>query len=109
MIRLSLSPFFAVVLSVHTAFAAEGDAAKPTKPSDETAAAAPAVANPLKGELVDVQTAYCEAYNKGDAKSLAALFTADADWIDDQGTVIRGRAAIQRALQDALGGQKDRS
>jgi uncharacterized protein (TIGR02246 family) len=32
----------------------------------------------------------------------------DADWIDDQGTVIRGRAAIQRALEDLISGHKDR-
>ncbi len=109
MIRPSLLPVFAALLSFQTAYAAEGDAAKPTKPPEEAAGAAVTAASPLKGELAEVQTAYCDAFNKGDAKTLAALFTADADWIDDQGTVIRGRAAIQRALQDAIGGQKDRS
>ena len=78
---------------------------KPTKAPDAT----PAAASPLKGEIEEVQTAYADAFNKGDAKLMATLFTNDADWIDDQGTVIRGRAAIQRALQDAIGGQKDRT
>jgi uncharacterized protein (TIGR02246 family) len=108
MMRFPLFPLFVVLLSFRTAFAAEGEAAKPAKPSEDGTPAS-AVASPLKSELVDVQTAYCDAFNKGDAKTLAALFTSDADWIDDQGTVIRGRAAIQRALQDEIGGQKDRS
>ncbi len=105
----SLSPILAaLILSTQSAAAAEGEAAKPAKPADATAPGA-ASASSLKGEIAEVQTAYCDAFNKGDAKTMASLFTTDADWIDDQGTVIRGRAAIQRALQDQIGGQKDRT
>jgi uncharacterized protein (TIGR02246 family) len=106
--RLSFALLALVILSTRMAMAAEGDAPKPAKPSEESTPA-PTAASPLKSEIADVQTAYADAYNKGDAKLLAALFTSDADWIDDQGTVIRGRAAIQRALQDVMGGQKDRT
>jgi uncharacterized protein (TIGR02246 family) len=106
--RLPTALLILVILSTQSAMAAEGEAAKPAKAA-ETTVPATAAASPLKGEIAAAQTAYADAWNKGDAKLAAALFTADADWIDDQGTVIRGRAAIQRALQDAMGGQKDRT
>jgi len=105
MMRHSIA--FAVLLIFSTCLlpAAEGDSPK----AAESPASPASAASPLKAEIAAVQTAYADAYNKGDAKLLASLFTADADWIDDQGTVIRGRAAIQRALQDQISGQKDRT
>src|SRR5262245_23622231 len=38
--------------------------------------------------------AFVTAYNAGDVKALAALFTADAEAVDEEGKVLRGRAAI---------------
>jgi uncharacterized protein (TIGR02246 family) len=105
--RLPAILLILVILSTRSVMAAEVGAAKPTKPPEESTPAPP-VANPLKGEIAEVQNSYIDAFNKGDAKLLATLFTADADWIDDQGTVIRGRAAIQRALEDLISGHKDR-
>jgi uncharacterized protein (TIGR02246 family) len=105
--RLSTVLLALLILSLRFATAAEGETVKPAKPAEEPSPAA--AASPLKAEIAEVQTAYADAYNKGDAKLLANLFTSDADWIDDQGTVIRGHAAIERALQDAMGGQKDRT
>src|SRR5947209_19989513 len=39
--------------------------------------------------------AFCEAFNKGDAKALAAFFTDDGDIIDQDGRQIKGRKAIE--------------
>ncbi len=39
--------------------------------------------------------AFCEAFNKGDAKALAAFFTEDGDMIDQDGRQIKGRKAIE--------------
>jgi uncharacterized protein (TIGR02246 family) len=44
--------------------------------------------------------AYVAAYNRGDAKALAALMTANAEYIDDEGEVVRGRAAIEKEMAD---------
>lgn len=40
--------------------------------------------------------AYAKAYNAGDAKALAALFTADAEYTDEFGNVFKGRAEIEK-------------
>ncbi len=105
MMRLSIAFVALSIFFTRWLPAAEGDS---PKTSDSPPAAA-APASPFKAEITEAQAAYADAWNKGDSKQLASLFTADADWIDDQGTVIRGRAAIQRALQDMIGGQKDRT
>ena len=39
--------------------------------------------------------AFVEAFNKGDAKALAAFFTEDGDMIDQDGHQIKGRKAIE--------------
>jgi len=43
--------------------------------------------------------AFVEAFNKGDAKALAAFFTADADLVDQEGHHIEGRKAIEETYQ----------
>jgi len=43
---------------------------------------------------------FVRAFNKGDAKSLAALWTEEGEYIDDDGTTYRGRAAIQEVYAD---------
>jgi uncharacterized protein (TIGR02246 family) len=55
--------------------------------------------------------AFSDAYNKGDLKALTALWTADAEFIREDGKVISGRAAIRDALEEgikALKGHKQR-
>ena len=42
--------------------------------------------------------AYTKAYDAADAKALAALWTADAEYVDDLGQEFHGRDAIVRAL-----------
>lgn len=41
---------------------------------------------------------YTKAYNAADAKAIAALWTADAEYVDDLGQDFRGRDAIVREL-----------
>ena len=40
---------------------------------------------------------FVEAFNRGDAAAIAAMWTADGDYIDELGTRVVGRAAIQQA------------
>src|SRR5262245_28581417 len=43
---------------------------------------------------------FVRAFNKGDAKTLAALWTEEGEYIDDDGTTYRGRAAIEEVYAD---------
>jgi uncharacterized protein (TIGR02246 family) len=43
---------------------------------------------------------YEEAYNKGDAKTLAGFYSDDVDYIDQDGTEVKGRDAMERLLAD---------
>ncbi len=49
--------------------------------------------------------AYTKAYAAADAKALAALWTADAEYVDDLGQEFHGRDAIVRALTSTWGEQ----
>jgi uncharacterized protein (TIGR02246 family) len=42
--------------------------------------------------------AYIAAFNKGDAPAVAALFTEDAEYINDRDEVVRGRPAIEKQV-----------
>ena len=46
--------------------------------------------------------AYTKAYNAADAKALAALWTADAEYVDELGHELRGRDTIARHLAGTL-------
>lgn len=41
---------------------------------------------------------FVKAYDAGDVKAIAAHFTTDAEYIDEQGNVYQGRAAIEEAM-----------
>ena len=43
---------------------------------------------------------YEEAYNKGDAKTLAGFFSDDVDYIDQDGAEVKGRDAMEKLLAD---------
>jgi uncharacterized protein (TIGR02246 family) len=43
---------------------------------------------------------FIAAYNRGDAKALAAFWTEDADYIDETGREFKGRAAIQKMYEN---------
>ena len=42
--------------------------------------------------------AYVKAFCDGDAKSIATLFTPDAEYVDEQGNLFQGREAIEAAM-----------
>lgn len=43
-------------------------------------------------------TTFAKAYDKADAKAAAAHFTADAEYVDEQGNIYQGRQAIEELL-----------
>ncbi len=49
---------------------------------------------------------FVQAFNKGDAKALAAFFTKDADMIDQDGRQIKGRKAIEETYSKLFAGTK---
>jgi uncharacterized protein (TIGR02246 family) len=76
-----------------TAFAADAPAQQPAgegknqpSPPDQTAD--------------DNARKYEEAYNKGDAKTLAGFFSEDVDYVDQDGAEVKGRDAMQKLLAD---------
>lgn len=48
--------------------------------------------------VLALDEAFVRAYDKGDAKALAALFTEDAEVEEDSGEVYQGREAVEAAL-----------
>jgi uncharacterized protein (TIGR02246 family) len=57
------------------------------------------VENPSIGD--DAQQ-YVDAYNKGDAKTLAGLYSEDVDYTDQDGKEIKGRDAMEKLLADSF-------
>lgn len=49
--------------------------------------------------------AYAKAYNAGDAKALAAFWTLDGDYTDEQGSEFRGRAEIEKMFEATFASQ----
>ena len=43
---------------------------------------------------------FAQAFEKGDAKTIAAQWTEQGEFRDDAGTVLRGRAAIEKAYTE---------
>jgi uncharacterized protein (TIGR02246 family) len=44
--------------------------------------------------------AFEEAFKKGDAKAVAALWTAEGEYVSDDGTTLTGRAALEKAYTE---------
>ena len=47
---------------------------------------------------------YVAAFNKGDAKALTALYTADATRLGPDGQLLTGRAAVEKSYLDGFAG-----
>jgi uncharacterized protein (TIGR02246 family) len=63
----------------------------------------PSAADERASELAAIRAssaAFENAFNQHDAKSLAEMWTADGDYIDEAGRVFAGREAIQKAYSD---------
>jgi uncharacterized protein (TIGR02246 family) len=44
--------------------------------------------------------AFCATFHKGDAKAIAALWTAEGEYVGDDGTTIRGHAALEKDYKE---------
>jgi uncharacterized protein (TIGR02246 family) len=58
--------------------------------------------DPTEGELRRLSESYAQAWAKGDAKAVAALYSSEAIRIGPDGKISVGRAAIEQALTEAL-------
>ncbi|HLJ11615.1 MAG TPA: SgcJ/EcaC family oxidoreductase [Planctomycetaceae bacterium] len=50
--------------------------------------------------ILETAETFVKAYEQRDAKAVAAHFTADAEYIDEQGNVFEGREAIEQTLTE---------
>jgi uncharacterized protein (TIGR02246 family) len=87
--------------AIPKAGAKAGSKAAATKP------AAPVVAAPVKGAtdeeaIRNAAATYVKAFSQGDAKGVAAHFTADAEYVDEEGRVMQGRDAIEKSLAESF-------
>jgi uncharacterized protein (TIGR02246 family) len=64
-------------------------------PDERIYATDPDAAGSLQTALQQSADRFCEAFGKQDAKALAELFTPEAEYVDVDGTVFHGRAAIE--------------
>ncbi len=76
----------AAALALSTARAVSAEAKVPPVP------AKPA---PAESEIRATAAAFVDAFNRGDAQAVAALWTADGSEADDSGTIYKGRPAIE--------------
>jgi uncharacterized protein (TIGR02246 family) len=86
-----------ILLGCALSFAkAASDPAPASQPAQEGTNQSP-VQNPASGD--DAQQ-YEQAYNKGDAKTLAGFFSEDVDYTDPDGKDVKGRDAMEKLLAD---------
>jgi uncharacterized protein (TIGR02246 family) len=65
-----------------------------------TSPASAAESNPQEeAAITKVAEAFVEAFQKGDAKAVAAFWTSDGDYVDPSGRVLLGRAAIEKDFE----------
>lgn len=92
---------FTSALSVALVFAQDAEPASGKRKGEarrKKAEAVPAVAANESEELQAIRQSSQEfvvAFNKGDAKAVAALWTPTGEYVDDSGRVFAGRAAIE--------------
>ena len=71
-------------------------------PTAKTLANVPVTAEQSADEkaIRQMDDAFLKAYGRGDAKAIAAYFTADAEYVDELGNVFQGRAAIEDSMTE---------
>ena len=69
-------------------------------PAQQPAAEAKNQSSPADQTADDDAQKYEEAYNKGDAKTLAGFYADDVDYIDQDGAEVIGRDAMEKLLAD---------
>jgi uncharacterized protein (TIGR02246 family) len=66
----------------------------------------PAIAGPFDDQVKQAYAAWNGAFNKGDAKAVAAFWTPDGDYVDPLGRTIKGRAAIEKLYENVFARSK---
>jgi ketosteroid isomerase-like protein len=77
-----------------------GAAADASAPPQQPAGEGKSQSSPRDQTTDDDARKYEEAYNKGDAKTLAGFYSQDVDYIDQDGAEVKGRDAMQKLLAD---------
>lgn len=77
---------------------AEKPDAKPKADTDAKATAEQAKPSPDEEAIHLTAETFVKAYADADAKAIAAHYTPDAEYIDEQGNVIQGREAIEKDM-----------
>jgi uncharacterized protein (TIGR02246 family) len=88
------------LLLVLLAPVAVASAATDASPSADQSSSQDSTQSPEFKEAAESAQRYTEAYDKGDAKTLAEFYAEDVDYIDQDGVETKGRAAIEKLLAD---------
>jgi uncharacterized protein (TIGR02246 family) len=75
------------------------DAQQPTRPRAATPASKPVSDATQVDAVKKTAEAFAEAFNKHDAKAVAALWTEDGEYVDAAGQRFEGRAAIEKEYE----------
>ncbi len=62
--------------------------------------------DPKIAEITKTAEAFVEAFHKGDAKAVAAFWTPDGDYIDENSRVLKGRQAIEDSFAQFFAANK---
>jgi uncharacterized protein (TIGR02246 family) len=65
-----------------------------------------AESDPQEAAITKTAEAFVEAFQKGDAKAVAAFWTQDGDYVDLTGRVLNGRPAIEKDFADLFAENK---
>src|SRR5260370_38391228 len=90
----TITPLLAFSLALASAASAAGT------PTQQPAAEGKNQSSPADQTTDDDARKYEEAYNKGDAKTLAGFYSDDVDYIDQDGAEVKGRDAMEKLLAD---------
>lgn len=86
-----------IILAVCLAAIGVAQDAPPASPKSKPASKAPTSnSNRDVAAIRGASESFVAAFNKGDAKGVAALWTEDGDYTDDSGTKFSGREAIEK-------------
>ena len=91
-------PLTTILMASSLALAAV--ASDPGAPAKQPAGEEKNQSSPSDQRTDDEARKYEEAYNKGDAKTLAGFYSDDVDYIDQDGAEVKGRDAMERLLAD---------
>src|SRR5215471_6126836 len=91
-----------LALGLTAVLAAGGFVAAGNLPADAEGRKAEEKEQPAKGRRAD----FIAAFNKGDARAVAAFWTPDATYVDQAGREYKGREAIQQLYEKVFAARK---